>query len=147
MKVHESHSQCVGFAQGSPEILLELETTESQKVCLYVMTHNSVLVVCINLSARALLAGVAQTPAPIAEVGNNLLESAGSGYFRIRVFWSIIICMRIVFNPLISFLTGCEDTSLAALCNAGRWLHLPAHSDWFCWAPVHCRGHCDSPAR
>lgn len=49
----------MGFAQGSPEILLELGTTESLKVCLYgialIVSHNSVLVVCINLAARALL--------------------------------------------------------------------------------------------
>lgn len=86
------------LAQGSPEILLELETTESQKVCMYgitlVMSHNNVIVVCINLAARALNA-----PTPIAGVGNNPLECAGNSYFRIRVFWSIIICVKIVFNP------------------------------------------------
>lgn len=93
----------MGFAQGPPEVLLELGTTESQKVCLYgitlVMSHNNVLVVCINLAVRALHTEVTQTPAPVAGVVNNLLECAGSSYFRIRVFWSIIICMRIVFNP------------------------------------------------
>lgn len=91
------------FAQGSPEILLELGTTKSPKVCLYgitlVMSHNSVLVVCINSAARALHAEVAQTPAPTAGIGNNPLECSGNSSFRIRVFWSIIICMRIVFNP------------------------------------------------
>jgi len=111
------------------------------------MFHNSVIVAGHKFTCKCLAGVSGPDLGLVAGVSNKPLESADNSCFRSRVFWSIIICVNILLNTWICFLKGGEDTSLTALCNARRWLHLPAHSDWFCWAPVHCGGHCHSPAR
>lgn len=63
---------------------------------------------------------VAQTSGPLTGGNHKHLEPADNSCFRNSVFRSIIIDVGNLLSMLICFLTGGEDASLAALCNARR---------------------------
>lgn len=96
--------------------LLNLKRSEHLYGISLVTFHNSVLVAVHRFTCKWLV----QTSGPIAGVNNKPLKSADNNCFRSRVFWSIIISLRILLNTLICFLKGGENTSLTALCNARR---------------------------